>query len=432
MARVMDEMSPQELTIDGLGHRGEGVARGPIYIPGALPDERVLAQVVGERGKLIEVLDASPRRAAPICPYFGDCGGCATQHFAHELYVGWKHDILVGALRAARVEASVGALIDAHGEGRRRATFHARFAVDGPHVEVGFMRARAHDIVEIEACPVLAPGMTGALGSAREFAAALRGIAKPLDINVTATLSGLDVDIRGCGALDFATQQKLIDIGGRRDIARLSNHGEVLIERRAPEVLMGLARVRPPPGGFLQATLEGERVLAELALNAVQGARRVADLFCGAGAFALRLAADHDVHAIEIDRPALAALAHAAGATPGLRAIATEARDLFHRPLAPDELKRFDAVLFDPPRAGALAQSRALAASAVATIVAVSCNAASFARDMSVLVAGGYRPESVTPIDQFRFSPHVETVAILRRPAAGKRAKGSRPKGLLG
>jgi 23S rRNA (uracil1939-C5)-methyltransferase len=182
----------------------------------------------------------------------------------------------------------------------------------------------------------------------------------------------------------------------------------------------------------LQATLEGERVLAELALNAVQGARRVADLFCGAGAFALRLAADHDVHAIEIDRPALAALAHAAGATPGLRAIATEARDLFHRPLAPDELKRFDAVLFDPPRAGALAQSRALAASAVATIVAVSCNAASFARDMSVLIAGGYRLESVTPIDQFRFSPHVEIVAILRRPPAGKRAKGSRPKGLLG
>ena len=195
---------------------------------------------------------------------------------------------------------------------------------------------------------------------------------------------------------------------------------------------MGLARVRPPPGGFLQATLEGERVLAQLALSAVQGARRVADLFCGAGAFALRLAVDHDVHAVEIERPALAALTRAAGATRGLRAVTSEARDLFHRPLAPDELKGFDAVIFDPPRAGALAQSRALAASAVATIVAVSCNAASFARDMRVLVAGGYRLESVTPSDQFRFSPHVGIVAILRGPPAGKRAKGPLAKGLLG
>ncbi len=326
----------------------------------------------------------------------------------------------------------MGALIDAHGEGRRRATFHARFAVDGPHVEVGFMRARAHDIVEIEACPVLAPGMAGALGAARAFAAALRGIGKPLDINVTATLTGLDFDIRGCGVIDFPARQKLIEAAGKLDIARLSNHGETVIERRAPEVLMGAARVCPPPGGFLQATLEGERILAELALNAVRGARRVADLFCGAGAFALRLAADHDVHAIEIDRPALAALNRAAGATRGLRAVTSEARDLFHRPLGRDELKRFDAVLFDPPRAGALAQSRALAASAVATIVAVSCNAASFARDMSALIAGGYRLESVTPIDQFRFSPHVEILAILRRPPDRKRAKGSRAKGLLG
>jgi 23S rRNA (uracil1939-C5)-methyltransferase len=428
----MDEISTQELTIDGLDHRGDGVARGSIHIAGALPGERVLAKVAGERGALVEVLDVSRQRAAPICPYFGDCGGCATQHLAHELYVGWKRDILVGALAHARVAASVDALVDAHGEGRRRATFHARFAAEGPHDEVGFMRARAHDIVEIAACPVLAPGMAGALAAARALAAALRGIGKPLDINVTATLSGLDVDVRGCGPLDFPTQQKLIDTANRLDIARLSNHGEVIIERRAPEVLMGLALVRPPPGGFLQATLEGERILAELALNAVQGARRVADLFCGAGAFALRLAARCDVHAVEIDRPALAALTRAASETRSLRPVTSEARDLFHRPIGLEELKEFDAVVLDPPRAGALAQSRALAASAVATIVAVSCNAASFARDMSVLVAGGYRLESVTPIDQFRFSPHVEIVAILRRPPDRKLSKRSSRKGLLG
>jgi 23S rRNA (uracil1939-C5)-methyltransferase len=428
----MSDRRVEEATIEALGPRGEGLARGGVHIPGALPGERVMAEVEGERGRLLEVRDASPQRVAPICGYFGDCGGCATQHFSPEFYARWKRDLLVSALARAHVAAPVAAFVDAHGEGRRRAVFHARFSVDGPHVAVGFMRARAHEIVEIESCPVLAPGMAGAPGAARVLAICLRGVGKPLDIGVTATLGGLDVDIRGCGALDLPTQRKLIDAADRLDLARLSNHGEVIVERRAPEVLMGLARVSPPAGGFLQATAEGERVLTEMALSAAEGARRVADLFSGAGAFALRLAAHHDVHAVESDRSALAALSRAAAATRGLRTMTSEARDLFHRPLSRDDLKGFDAVVFDPPRAGALAQSRELAASAVPTLIAVSCDAASFARDVSILTGGGYTIESITPIDQFRFSPHVEIVAILKRPASGRRSGKSRPKRLLG
>jgi len=430
----MDEPPAQEVLIDDLGHRGEGLvrsARGPVYIPGALPGERVLAQIEGGRGRLIGILTPSPDRVAPICRYFGECGGCATQHLGPALYAEWKRQILAGALARAHVEGPLGPLVDAHGEGRRRATFHARFGAGRAGVEVGFMRARAHQIVEIETCPVLSSAMSGALTAACAIAECLRGVGKPLDINVTATLSGLDVDISGCGALDFSARQALIDAASRLDLARLANHGEAIIERRAPEVLMGAARVRPPAGGFLQATLEGERILAELTLAAVQGARRVADLFCGAGAFALRLAADHDVHAVEIDPAALAALARAAAATRALRPVTCEARDLFQRPLRRDELAAFDAAVFDPPRAGAEAQSRQLAASAVQTIVAISCNAASFARDMSILAAGGYRIESVAPIDQFRFSPHIEIVGVLRKPA-GRSAKGSRAKRSLG
>jgi 23S rRNA (uracil1939-C5)-methyltransferase len=431
----MDDQMAQELSVDGLGHRGEGLVRsthGPVYIPGALPGELVLAQIHGERGKLMEILQPSPERIAPICVYFGTCGGCATQHLGHKLYANWKRKILADALAHARIDAPLGALIDAHGDGRRRAIFHARFAVERAPVEVGFMQARTHRIVEIEACPILATAMAGALGAARALAECLRGIGKPLDINVTATLSGLDIDIRGCGGIDFAARQKLVDAADRLDIARLSNHGETIIERRPPEILMGPVSVWPPPGGFLQATLEGERILARLTLDAVAGARRVADLFCGTGAFALRLAPHHDVHAVEMDRAALTALARAAAAAHGLRAIHCEARDLFHRPLGREELKGFDAVVFDPPRAGAEAQSRELAASAVQTIVAISCNAASFARDMSILIAGGYRLESVTPIDQFRFSPHVEIVGVLRRLPVAKRPKALRAKGLLG
>jgi 23S rRNA (uracil1939-C5)-methyltransferase len=425
----------QELVIDGLGHRGEGFVRsaqGPVYIPGALPGELVRARVFGDRGKLEEIVRPNPQRVAPICPYFGDCGGCATQHLGRDLYRQWKREILVGALAQARVEGPIDPLIDAHGEGRRRAVFHARFAPEGARVELGFMQARAHRIVEIESCPILSPAMAGALAAARALAAFLRGVGKPLDINVTATLTGLDIDIRGCGALDFPTQRCLIDVASRLDIARLSNHAETLVERRAPEVLMGAVSVRPPPGGFLQATAEGERVLACLAMKSVKDARSVADLFSGAGAFALRLAADHAVHAFEIDRAALAALARAAGAARGLRTVAYEMRDLFQRPLGRDELKAFDAVVFDPPRAGAEAQSRELAQSAVPTIVAISCNAATFARDMSILVAGGYRLESVTPIDQFRFSPHVEIVGILKKAPTANRPRRSRARGLLG
>jgi 23S rRNA (uracil1939-C5)-methyltransferase len=432
---AMDDQQPQNLTVVSLGHRGEGLVRsahGPVYIPGALPGELVLAQIRGERGKLLQILQPSLERIAPICPYFGECGGCATQHLGYELYVNWKEQIVSGALAHAGVEAPLSALIDGHGDGRRRAIFHARFAADCAHVEVGFMQARTHRIIEIEACPILAPGMAGALGAARTLAECLRGVGKPLDINVTATLSGLDIDIRGCGAIEFPARQKLIEAVDRLDIARLSNHGETVIERRAPEILMGSVSVCPPPGGFLQATFEGERILARLTLDALQGARRVADLFCGSGAFALRLASHHDVHAVEVDGTALAALTRAASAAHGLRPITCEARDLFRRPLGRDQLKRFDAVVFDPPRAGAEAQSRELAASVVETIVAISCNAASFARDMNILTEGGYRLESVTPIDQFRFSPHVEIVGVLRRPPAAKRPKGVRAKGLLG
>jgi 23S rRNA (uracil1939-C5)-methyltransferase len=253
----------------------------------------------------------------------------------------------------------------------------------------------------------------------------LRAIGKPLDILITATLNGLDAQIRGAGPLDFAVEEDLLAVAKRSDLSRLANHRDVLIERRAPQVAMGAALVTPPPGGFLQATEEGERALAALALAAMKG-ERVVDLFSGCGAFAMRLAESQPVHAVEIDNSSLAALARAARETPNLRPVTTEARDLFRRPLTRLELQRFDTILFDPPRAGAAAQAAEIAASGVATVVAVSCNPATFARDAKTLVDGGYRLEVATPIDQFRFSPHVEIVGVFTRPARKRR------QGLLG
>ncbi len=412
----------EELAIVALDADGRGVAEGGAIVPGALPGERARIRLAGRRAELIEVLSESAERAEPFCRWFGTCGGCAAQHMSQALYREWKRGLVVEALKRARVEADVARLIDAHGAGRRRATFHARFPHGGPD-EVGFMRARSHDIVSIDACPLFAPAMAGAVEAARALASDLRGLSKPLDIGVTATLEGLDVDLRGSGPLELIETRKLARTAERLDLARVSNHGAVVIERRPPRVAFGEALVTLPPGGFLQATEAGETRLAAFAEMALKDAKKVADLFCGAGAFALRLARRREVFAVDSDAAAIHALERGAAAAQGWRKLVAERRDLLQRPLRAEELASFDGALFDPPRAGAEAQARQFAASALPLVVAVSCNAATFARDARILVDGGFRIETVAPLDQFRFSPHVEIAAVFRRPRAKPRAR---------
>lgn len=413
----------QDLQIERLGQRGEGIARvdgKTIYVPYALADETVRAEVDGERGQLVEILKPSPDRIAAICPYYGTCGGCAVQTLDAPAYAAWKRDLIVATLKHAHVEADVGTLVDAHGDGRRRATFHARYGKRG-EVEVGYMKARAHEIVAIEACPILAPSMAGALPAARAIATALKASGKPLDILVTATLTGLDIDVKGHGPLVPQQMEKLTAVAAAHDLARLSNHGLLVIERRAPILCMGNAEVALPPGAFLQATEAGEIALAGTVREAAAGKRRILDLFSGVGTFSLRLAESAHVHAVDSDAAALTALSRAAKDTPQLRPVTIEARDLFRRPVAGTELDAYDAAIFDPPRAGAEVQAKALAASAVPLIVAVSCNPASFARDVGLLTAAGYELAGVTPFDQFRYSPHVEIIGILRKAAVKSR-----------
>jgi 23S rRNA (uracil1939-C5)-methyltransferase len=411
-----------DVTVVSLDAHGRGVADSGAAIPGALPGERVRVLSDGRRAELIEILGASPERATPYCPWYDRCGGCAAQHMSDALYRDWKRNIVVEALKNAGVEARVGPLIDAHGAGRRRATFHARFPHGVPD-EVGFMRARSHDIVAIDACPLFAPAMAGAVEAARALSADLRGLGKSLDIGVTATLEGLDVDLRGSGPLELTETRKLTRTADALDLARLSNHGAVIVGRRPPRVAFGEALVILPPGGFLQATEAGETKLAQFADEALAGARTVADLFCGAGAFALRLARRHEVHGFDSDGAAIASLERGAAATEGLRRTTAATRDLFQRPLRADELAAFDGVLFDPPRAGAEAQAREFAASALTLVVAISCNAATFARDARILIDGAFVVETVTPLDQFRSSPHVEIAAVFRRAKAKPRAR---------
>jgi 23S rRNA (uracil1939-C5)-methyltransferase len=409
----------ERLVIREIGHRGDGVverADGPIYISGTLPGETVEVEAWPghpDRRQLITVENPSEQRIAPICQHFGVCGGCALQHWDDAPYRAWKRDLVVTALRQTGIEAPVGELIDAHGDGRRRVAFHARRSSHDV-LEVGFSAARAHHIVAIDRCPILAKGLDGALQAAWAIAEVLGPTKKPLDIQVTATDAGLDVDVRGSGALTAAMTATLAGVAAKHRIVRLTRHGDLIAQTRTPSLRIGTATVVLPPAAFLQATAEGEAVLARLVETYCAGAKNVADLFAGVGPFALRLAARARLAAFDDDEAAIAALKRAAN-TPGLKPIAAERRDLFKNPLLPVELNRFDAVVFDPPRQGADAQSRALAASTVPIIVAVSCNAGTFARDIRHLLDGGYRLVAVTPVDQFRYSAHVEIVARLEK-----------------
>jgi 23S rRNA (uracil1939-C5)-methyltransferase len=417
---------PERLTIARVGRLGDGICdtpAGPLYVPYALPGETVeVEQWPGhaDRRHLIEVSMASPERIVPICPHFGVCGGCTLQHWAMARYRQWKRGLVIEALAQVGLEAPADHLIDAHGEGRRRAVFHAR---RGPRdlLEVGYAARKSHHVVAIDRCPILAPSLSGAIAAAWGIAEQISDARKPLDIQVTATEAGLDVDLRGSGPLPAVHVAGLAGVAQRHRLARLTRHGEIIAQRAPPAVRIGRAQVVLPPGAFLQATIAGEMALAQLVETHCAEAATVADLFCGVGPFALRLAERARVRAVDNDAPAVAALARAAEKTQGLKPIEAQVRDLFRRPFRPDELKPFDAVVFDPPRQGAEAQARALAASAAPTIVAVSCNATTLARDARILVDGGYRLTRVTPVDQFLYSTHVEVVALFRRTEDGPR-----------
>jgi 23S rRNA (uracil1939-C5)-methyltransferase len=410
----------ERLVINRLGAHGDGVAdtdEGAIYVPYALPGEAAEVEPWpghADRRHLIKLDVASAERIKPICPHFGVCGGCALQHLATARYRDWKRALVVAALQRAGLDVPVDDLIDAHGEGRRRAVFHARRSARDV-LEVGFAALRAHHVVAIDRCPILAPALTGAVETAWDIAEVLASTRKPLDIQVTATDVGLDVDVRGSGPLTASQTMELARVAQRRNLARLTRHGEIVAQRSPPTLTVGRAQIVLPPGAFLQATSTGEAILARAVTAYCERAATVADLFCGVGPFALRLAERAKVTAVDNDEDAIVALRRAAAGTPGLKPIATQPRDLFRSPLARTELKQFDAVVFDPPRQGAEAQARELAASTVPTVIAVSCNPTTFARDARILVDGGYRLMQVVPVDQFLFSAHAEVIANFKK-----------------
>jgi 23S rRNA (uracil1939-C5)-methyltransferase len=403
--------------IERLGAQGDGVARdegAEVFIPFTLPGETVTAVRSGDRAELMAVLESSALRVAPPCRHFGTCGGCALQHLQDQSYQAWKRERVVQALRARKIQVEVEPLVACQPGSRRRAVFTARHTEAG--MLLGFNRHLSHGIVALEECHVVVPQIAAALGMLRALAALACNTRKPFQLAVTATLAGFDIAVREAGPMDEKRRRSLIDLAIREGLARLSMDGEVVVEPKKPVVTFGSVVVSPPPGVFLQATEAAEAAMAGLVASHLLRAKRVADLFSGCGSFALRLAARAEVHAVESDAEALAALDRGFRFATGLKRVTVERRDLFRRPLTVKELDAFDGLVFDPPRAGAEDQSKQIARSQVPLVAAVSCNPATLARDLRILLDGGYALKSVTPIDQFLWSPHVEAVALLEKP----------------
>ncbi|MDR9776266.1 class I SAM-dependent RNA methyltransferase [Rhizobium hidalgonense] len=416
-------MSTETVTIDKLGAQGDGIAgsaAGPVYVPFSLPGETVAIARVKSQGTIMSITTPSPDRQEPPCRHFGTdgvngtCGGCTLQHMADLPYRAFKRQLVIDALRSKGLTPDVGEIVPAGPGERRRVVFAARKTEKD--MLIGFNQAESHHIVAIEECPISLPGIVARLPAIRAIAAALATNAEPFRVSVLETLSGLDIAVDEVKKLSDPQRRKAVEtVLSLRGIARVSLNGEILIEPSKPLVDFGGVQVSPPPGGFTQATKPAEEAMAELVLAHAGKAKRIADLFAGAGTFSLRLARIGRVHAVEAEAKALAALDHAARNTQGLKPVSIEKRDLFRRPLMTQEFKPFDVVVFDPPRAGAEFQCKELARSAVKKIAAVSCNPLTLARDLAILVEGGYRITGVTPIDQFLWTSHVEVVATLEK-----------------
>ncbi|MFH1793270.1 MAG: class I SAM-dependent RNA methyltransferase [Pseudomonadota bacterium] len=405
------------LLIDSLGSHGDGIARterGQVFVPFTLPGEIVNAAVERDRGTLMAVVEPSPLRVEPPCRHFGTCGGCSLQHMEAAAYRAFKAERVATALKRERIEIDLEQLVSCAPDSRRRVVLSARKTAGG--MLLGYHRMQSSEIVDIEECRIALPAIVAALPMLRNLAALACRTATPFHLTVTSTDNGLDVAFADSGTLADAGRREAAAFALRERVARLSVDGEVLVEARKPAVRFGTAEVTPPPGGFLQAVASAEEAMASLVVGHLAKSKRVADLFSGSGAFALRLARLCEVHAVEGEAAALAALDRGFRFASGLKRVTTERRDLFRRPLTFKDLEAFDGIVFDPPRAGAEDQSCQIARSGIPKVAAVSCNPGTLARDLRILIDGGYELVSVTPVDQFLWSPHVEAVALLERP----------------
>lgn len=408
-----------ELTIHRLGHHGDGIARAgngdAVFVPLTLPGEVISGDITGDRIAQPSILTPSADRVKAPCPHYKSCGGCNLMHASDPFVAGFKESVITAALAAHGISAPMRPILTSAPRTRRRATLAGTRTKKG--ALIGFHARKSDTIVPIRDCFLIDPALLATLPALEDITRLGASRSAMLGLSLTLTETGIDLHVTGGKPLDGPLRAALPSVQG--SFSRLTWGEEPVYTETPPRLTLGPARVLPPPGAFLQATRDGEAALQAAVMEATEGARSIADLFCGLGTFALPLATRAPVHAVEAAPDLLAALDHATRHVSGLKPLTTERRDLFRRPLLPDELARFDAIVIDPPRAGAEAQVAEIARTRTPTIAMVSCNPTTFARDAAILIQAGYSLDWIQPVDQFRWSPHVELASRFSLPHIG-------------
>ncbi|HLG88899.1 MAG TPA: class I SAM-dependent RNA methyltransferase [Alphaproteobacteria bacterium] len=416
-------MAIETVTIDRLGGLGDGIAEGAsgrLHIPFTTPGDLARVEIGGKSAALVELLSPGPARIAPRCRHFGRCGGCAFQHLDPTAAAAWKRERVQEALRRAGLsDAPVADTVAIPPGSRRRATLAGKRIDAG--VVLGFAERASHRLIDLAECPVLRPELVALVAPLRALLARILERGESSDLGMSLTDSGIEITIIRRRELSLVEREALASFAEAHDLARIAwkpaahRDAEPISARRAPMVMLGGYSVALPPGAFLQPSAEGEAALTRLVLRALDAGDTIVDLFSGLGTFALPASARSRIAAYDGDAEAIGALSGAIRANGLSKRIAATRRDLFRDPLTASELNRFTAAIVDPPRAGAEAQCRQIAQSTIARVAAVSCNPGTFARDAAIMVAGGYRLDDVTPVDQFPWTTHVELVAAFGR-----------------
>lgn len=404
------------VSIEKIGASGDGIALdndSRVFVPYSVPGDILDVEIKGERGHIVNIIEDGAARRDPHCKHFGVCGGCSLQHLRDDVYANWKHERVVQALARHNIDASlIAPMISTPWKTRRRAVLTGHRVSGG--VRLGFNQAKSSKIAILDECYVLHPTLMTAIPAIENLLGEL-GISR-CDVAVTLCEQGIDVSIDAPNQSypDALVLQNLAGTMQQASIIRIALNREIVLALETPIVSMSGFAVPVPPNAFLQASVEGEEALTALVVAGVGGAKKIADLFSGCGTFSLPLAKRSSVLAIDDDPVAIDALQNATSFAQrkgqSLKSLTAQMRNLFQTPLQPDELNDFDAVVFDPPRAGAEAQVTAITQSRVPKVIGVSCNPVTFARDAAMLIEGGYTLKQVTPVDQFNFSPHIELV----------------------
>ena len=402
-----------EVIIERLGHQGDGIATGPIFVARTLPGEVIEGEIIGDRIVDPRIVTPSTSRVSPLCRHYKSCGGCSLQHASDDFVLDWQKDVVARALNAVGLDAPLRRMHTSPPSSRRRATFGGRRTKKG--AIIGFHAPGSDTLVATPDCQIVRRELLAVFPVLEDITKIGGSRKSTLKLSVTETETGLDISVQGGKPLDIDLRQSLVHLANDDVIARISWDEEVIAQKVAPILTFGSAPVPIPPGAFLQATEQGSAALLDSVTEAVDGANKVLDLFAGCGTFSLPIAKTAAVHAVENDDALLSALDAGWRHAGGVQLVTTEKRDLFRRPMTPDELERFDAIIVDPPRAGAEAQTIEIAAANVQRIAAVSCNPVTFARDAAILSKSGYTIDWIDIVDQFRWSTHIELAASFSR-----------------